>query len=82
MDFSIKNSLKFVTTFRRGAYKALRGQHFKRTNLPYKLSGVKCRGNERSLAECQHNGWNNASNCMMDHEAGVICCQLLIQFFI
>jgi len=59
--------------YKRGAYKALRGQHFKRINLPYKLSGVKCKGNERSLAECQHNGWNNASNCMMDHEAGVIC---------
>jgi len=58
--------------FRRGAVRAVHGQTFRRTNLPYKLSGVQCRGTERSLAECRHSGWNNAT-CPMDHEAGVIC---------
>jgi len=59
--------------FRRGAFRALHGNYFHRTRTQFKLSGVKCRGDENSLAQCVHNGWNNASSCPMDHEAGVIC---------
>lgn len=61
--------------FRRGAFRALHGNYFHRTRTQFKLSGVKCRGDENSLAQCVHNGWNNASSCPMDHEAGVICCK-------
>lgn len=39
---------------------------------PYHLIAVKCQGNESSLAECKHNGWNTGG-CPIDHEAGVVC---------
>ena len=52
--------------------KALHGGFFRRVDKPYHLVGVKCQGNEASLAECKHDGWKSG-DCPIDHEAGVVC---------
>ena len=36
------------------------------------LDEVDCKGNERSLAECGHNGWG-VSDCDHTQDAGVFC---------
>lgn len=58
--------------FSNGALAALHGLFFRRVSKPYHLIAVKCQGNESSLAECKHNGWNTGG-CPIDHEAGVVC---------
>jgi len=36
------------------------------------LGGVQCLGNESSIKDCQHGGWNN-NNCFHSQDASVIC---------
>ena len=38
------------------------------------MEGVKCRGNENSIAECYHAGWLNTGNtCTYKDFVGVVC---------
>jgi len=37
-----------------------------------RLSGVKCKGDEASIALCSHLGWN-VHNCDHSQDAGVVC---------
>jgi len=48
--------------------------HFTSTSLPQHiwLDDVTCTGEEQSLAECQHKGWNQ-SNCEHKEDAGCKC---------
>ena len=61
-----------ICIYSSGALVALHGRFFRRVSKPYYLTGVNCHGNESSLAECKHNGWNKGE-CPIDHEAGVQC---------
>lgn len=56
----------------RGAIQALKGGAFDRSRRKYVLDNIRCRGDETSLEECSHDGWNIA-DCKIDHEAGVVC---------
>jgi len=40
------------------------------------LGGVQCLGNESSIKDCQHGGWNN-NNCLHSQDASVICSKNL-----
>ena len=37
------------------------------------MSGVGCSGNEKSIAECSHNGWWSSGGCNNKENAGVVC---------
>ena len=36
------------------------------------LSGLKCNGTEKSIDECEHNGWETRT-CSADQAVGVVC---------
>ncbi|XP_022101798.1 deleted in malignant brain tumors 1 protein-like [Acanthaster planci] len=48
--------------------------HFGQGSGPIALDDVNCRGNESSIAECQHRGWFR-HNCVHREDAGVTCGQ-------
>ncbi|EDV29084.1 uncharacterized protein TRIADDRAFT_19518, partial [Trichoplax adhaerens] len=37
------------------------------------LSGVDCKGNEKSIAQCRHYGWGNTNHCNHFKDVGVRC---------
>ena len=45
------------------------------------LDDVGCRGNETSLDDCPHSGVGN-HNCDHDEDAGVICSQGVVDFYV
>ena len=42
------------------------------STFPIWMDNVKCRGDEQTIAACQHRGWNN-SDCSHYEDAGVVC---------
>ncbi|XP_070539836.1 lysyl oxidase homolog 2A-like [Ptychodera flava] len=50
--------------------------YFGGLNVPIIMSGVKCRGDELSLNQCKHDGWNNVK-CRDYAIAGVVCTHKL-----
>ena len=42
------------------------------STFPIWMDNVKCRGDEQTIAACQHRGWNN-SDCRHYEDAGVVC---------
>ena len=44
------------------------------TSRRFLMYNVGCSGNEKSIAECSHNGWwSVSSSCNNNHNAGVVC---------
>ena len=44
------------------------------TSRRFLMYNVGCSGNEKSIAECSHNGWWNVwSSCTNKYNAGVVC---------
>ena len=41
-------------------------------SFPILMDNVKCRGDEQSIAACQHNGWEE-HDCGHYEDAGVVC---------
>jgi len=41
-------------------------------HMPIWLSGLQCEGNETSLADCPHNGWDTTS-CTHAEDVSVTC---------
>lgn len=56
----------------RGIPKAWSWAHFGQGKGPIQLDAVQCTGNELSLDECAHSGWEQ-HNCDHMEDAGVSC---------
>lgn len=56
----------------RGIPKAWSWAHFGQGSGPIQLDAVQCTGNELSLDECRHSGWEQ-HNCDHMEDAGVSC---------
>ena len=55
------------------AGKAVAQKNFSETDLKVIMSGVRCRVDEISLYNCQHDEWTNATCSSKDNLAGVVC---------
>ena len=42
------------------------------SSFPILMDNVKCRGDEHTIAACQHDGWE-MHNCFHSEDAGVVC---------
>ena len=54
------------------AVRALKNAFFGRGSGRIWLDNVQCQGHERSIADCQHNGWGS-HNCDHNEDASVLC---------
>ena len=54
------------------ALQAVGSAHFGQGTGVVLLDNVGCRGNEKTLANCSHNGWGK-HNCGHHEDAGVVC---------
>ena len=54
------------------AIKAFKGGAFEPGNGKIWMDDVTCTGNERSLKECSHRGWE-IEDCVHNEDAGVLC---------
>ena len=62
------------------ALSAPRRAHFGKGSGFIWLNKVQCVGTERTITDCQHNGWNN-ENCKHIKDASVICSRKLSKNF-
>lgn len=64
---------------REGA-KALYGQPFGRGTGPVYMNGVECHGNESSILQCNHRGWEN-QDCDHSRDVSVNCTSFRSMFY-
>lgn len=74
MGSGLQNCLKlcFILCVFSGIPKAWSWAHFGQGSGPIQLDAVQCTGNELSLDECRHSGWEQ-HNCDHMEDAGVSC---------
>uniref|UniRef100_K1QZ83 Neurotrypsin n=1 Tax=Magallana gigas TaxID=29159 RepID=K1QZ83_MAGGI len=60
---------------------ALYGQPFGRGTGPVHMNGVECQGNESSILQCNHRGWEN-QDCDHSRDVSVNCTSFRSMFYI
>lgn len=65
---------------REGA-QTLYGQPFGRGTGPVYMNGVECQGNESSILQCNHRGWEN-QDCDHSRDVSVNCTSFRSMFYI